>query len=219
MNSDISGEAASSSKGLILHPTMTVERTSTVLARLIRENTGETVEVRTIVEGLKDRSFGVLMILFAVPNAVITGISWILGAPIVLLALQFTFGRQTPWLPEFMLKQTLKQELFQSITIRVMHFLTKVERWLQPRWLWLSTRTAERILGLYLAFVAIILMAPIPFGNALPAFGIAFISAGLIEKDGIAIAIGMVLGFAGSIYIISVVGGLIYAGLKLLGLY
>ncbi len=44
-------------------------------------------------------------------------------------------------------------------------------------------------------------MMPVPFGNALPALGISFISIGLIEKDGKAAAIGVVLGFLGAIYI------------------
>ncbi len=44
-------------------------------------------------------------------------------------------------------------------------------------------------------------MMPIPFGNALPAFGIALMAVGLIEKDGKAAVIGMMLGFLGMLYI------------------
>jgi hypothetical protein len=53
-------------------------------------------------------------------------------------------------------------------------------------------------------------MMPIPFGNALPALGIALIAVGLIEKDGKAAVIGMVLGLLGALYI----GVAIAAGLE-----
>ena len=76
-----------------------------------------------------------------------------------------------------------------------------VERMLHPRWTWLVTGAAERALGLYIAVVTAFLMMPIPFGNALPALGISFMSAGLIERDGKAAALGMVLGFLGALYI------------------
>ncbi|MDX2263980.1 MAG: exopolysaccharide biosynthesis protein [Hyphomicrobiales bacterium] len=198
--------------------TLAVERTSTIFSRLVRENTGPEVEVRNIVRGLKDRSFGMLMVMFAVPNAVIPGISFILGAPIILFALQIVWGRKTPWLPEFMLKRRLSQELFQAITRRVSKFLVWTERWLKPRWVWMSGRIGQAVLGVYLAFTAIVLMAPIPWGNALPAFSIAFISIGLIEKDGAAISIGVLLGLAGAAFVTIFGGGFIYLVLRFLGL-
>jgi hypothetical protein len=201
----------------VIH-TLAVERTSTLFARLVRDNTGPEVEVRNIVKGLKDRSFGMLMIMFAVPNAVIPGISWILGAPIVLFALQIAFGRKTPWLPEFMLRQKLSQSLFQAIATRVTKFIVWAEKWLKPRLVWMSGRTGQSILGFYLAFIAIVLMAPIPFGNALPAFSIACISAGLIEKDGYAILLGLLLGILGTIYIAGTIGALLYVALRFFGL-
>ncbi len=217
MVSQFTGEVSVSPASEPLVHSLAVERTSTIFSRLIRENIGPEVELRQVVNGLKDRSFGVLMIMFAIPNAVIPGISFILGAPIVLFALQIVWGRKQPWLPEFMLKRKLSQELFTAIARRVSKFLVWTEKWLKPRWLWMSSRTAQIILGFYVAFIAIILMAPIPFGNALPAFSIACISAGLIEKDGIAIVLGIVLGALGTIYIIGSIGVLVAALLKLLG--
>ncbi len=194
-----------------------VERTSSIVARLARENTGRDVEIGEIVDALKDRSFGVLMIMFALPNAVIPGISWILGAPIILFGLQIASGRQKAWLPNIMLRRKLSASLFQTIAQRVQKFLVWIEKWLRPRWLFFFNGIGERLLGLYLACLAVVLMAPIPFGNWFPAFGISFISVGIIEKDGVAVTIGIILGLLGAVFIATVVGGLIAGGLSLLG--
>lgn len=200
-------------------PVPAVERTSTIVSRLVRETKSDTIEVRAIVEALQDRSFGVLMILFAVPNAVIPGISWIMGAPIVLMGLQIMMGRDTPWLPEFMLRQKISNELFQKIASRVTSFLAWAEKLVRPRWLWLTTNRAERFIGFFIALAAIVLMAPIPWGNALPAFSIAFFSIGLIEKDGLAIVVGFILGLLGAAFVAVFGGAVIYGILTLLGLY
>ena len=70
-----------------------------------------------------------------------------------------------------------------------------------PRWCSVVTGAGERFLGLYIAVIAGFLMMPIPFGNGLPALGIALMAVGLIEKDGKAAVAGMVLGFLGTLYI------------------
>lgn len=211
----------SQSPELTLQPSLeAAPRTSQIVANLARNASGDTIEVGTIVNALRDRSFGVLMILFAMPNAVIPGISWILGAPIVIVAMQLLLGRRKPWLPQFMLRRKLKLETFQAVAERTERFLVWIEQWLKPRFAWLTSRTAERLLGIYLALVAIVLMAPIPFGNALPALSISFIAAGLIEKDGLAILLGLVLGVAGTILVAALMGGaiaLIAAALALFG--
>jgi hypothetical protein len=60
-------------------------------------------------------------------------------------------------------------------------------------------------------------MVPVPFGNALPSFGIAVVAAGLLQKDGVAIAIGSLIGIAGTVYVLAVIGGIWAAARALLG--
>ncbi len=176
-------------------------KTSEAIAALAREASGQDISIGAIVAALKDRGFGVFIILFALPNAVIPGLSFILGAPVVLFALQLAFGRAEVWLPDVMRRRTLSAGLFGKIAARVERFLTWVEKRLRPRWTWLVSGRSERFLGLYIAAVAAFLMTPVPFGNALPALGISMMAAGLVEKDGKAAAVGIVLGLLGSLYI------------------
>ena len=70
---------------------------------------------------------------------------------------------------------------------------------------------------MWLTFLTIVLLVPIPFGNALPSFGIAIIAAGLLEKDGLAILVGSLIGILGTVYVIALVGGVFAAAKAIFG--
>jgi hypothetical protein len=181
------------------------ERTSAVVRALAASVSGEHVTFETILHALRDRGFGTLIILFALPNAIIPGMSIILGAPVVLFSLQLAFGRDEVWLPAFIHKRTIRLSLFQKTAARVEQFLLWIEKRSKLRWTWFVTGVAERFLGLYIAIIAAFLMTPVPLGNALPAIGISLMAIGLIEKDGKAAAAGAVIGFLGTLYIGTVI--------------
>lgn len=193
------------------------DRTSEIIARLEHEggNSGR-ITVGTIIDTLYNRSFGVVIILFALPNAVFP-LALVLGIPILLLTFQMIIGRQRPWLPEIMRQRTISRSMFSKIVLYVVKYLGKIERFLKPRWNFLTTNPMERLIGVWLTVVTLILMVPVPGGNTLPAFGITVTAAGLLEKDGVAIAAGMLIGLAGTVYVVSVVGGLLAAARAIFG--
>jgi hypothetical protein len=198
-------------------PEYTPDRTSEIIARLEHEG-GDNgrITVGTIIDTLYDRSFGVVIILFALPNTVFP-LAFVLGIPMLIFTFQMMIGRQRPWLPEFMRQQTIDRAMFSRIVVYVVKYLSMIERWLKPRWNFLTTNPMERLIGVWLTIVTLILMVPVPFGNALPSFGIAITAAGLLEKDGAAIATGMLIGLVGTIYVVSVVGGLLAAAQAIFG--
>ena len=183
------------------------ERTSRIFQRLAEQADGDRTSVGTIVDALYDRSFGVLIILFALPNAFLP-LAWVLGLPILLFTVQMAFGRQEPWLPDIMRRQSMKRETFIKVISFAARYLAKIEVWLKPRWNFLTTNAVERILGVYMTFLTLVLLVPAPFGNYLPAFGLAIIAAGLLEKDGLAIFIGTIVGALGAVYVVAVIGGI-----------
>jgi hypothetical protein len=191
-------------------------RTSEILSRLAAEDNGDSITVGKIVDALYDRSFGVVIILFALPNTIFP-VAWVLGTPILLLAIQMAFGQQRPWLPEFMRRQSFSRETFAKIISYVVHYLGKIEAYLKPRWEFLTTNRMERVIGIYMTIVTIILLVPVPFGNALPSFGLAIMAAGLLEKDGLAIVVGALVGVAGTIYVFAFMGGIWAAAKAIFG--
>jgi hypothetical protein len=193
------------------------ESASEILARLGRETEAESVDVGMLLDALKDRSFGIILILFALPN-VILPVAWVLGTPILLFSIQMMLGWQKPWLPAILRRPQLGRETFVKLMDYVSRYLSIIESWLKPRWTWLTTDRMERVIGAYLTFLTIVLLVPVPFGNALPSFGIAIIAAGLLEKDGVAIVVGSIIGLIGTGYIAALIGGVVAAGKAIFGL-
>ncbi len=183
------------------------ERTSEILVRLAEENSHPGVTIGALLDALKDRGFGVVLILFSFPNAILP-IAWILGTPILYFAVQLVLGLREPWLPEALRRPSVSHETFDRLMAYVIKYLRIVEQWLEPRWTWLTSRAMERVIGVYMVLLTLVLLVPIvPFGNALPAFGVGVMAVGLLEKDGLAIIVGALIGAAGAAYVLAVIGG------------
>lgn len=182
------------------------ERTSEILARLAVENSGQNVEVGEMLDALRERGFGILIFLFALPNAILP-IAWVLGTPVLIFALQLAIGLSEPWLPERMRKASIKTDTFTKLMAYAIKYLRILESWLKPRQAWLTCRLMERVIGVYIVFVTIILLIPVPFGNALPSFGIGIMAAGLLERDGVALIVGALIGALGSLWVLLLVTG------------
>lgn len=193
------------------------ERTSSAIARLGQETSGGDIALADVVEALKDRSFGAMLILFAMPNAVVPGVMFIVGGPIILIGFQLALGRKKPWLPDFMLKRRFRRATFKAITWHVGRFLAWIEQWLRPRASWLTSRPVERLLGVCIAGLAVLLLTPLPLGGTLPAIAISLIAAGLAEKDGAAVALGLAVGAVSVAYASAFAGGVASAAIALLG--
>lgn len=199
------------------------QRTSSLIASLSLEAAGRDVAISDdialadIVDALKDRSFGAMLILFALPNTVVPGVIFIVGGPIILIGFQLALGYRQPWLPQFMLRRRLRRSTVRAITLHAGRFLAWLEQWLRPRAFWLTSRAAERVLGLYIAGLAVLLITPLPLGATLPAIGISLIAAGLAEKDGAAVALGFAVGLAGAVYAAAFTGGMAMAAVTFVG--
>jgi hypothetical protein len=122
------------------------------------------------------------------------GTSAVLGLPLVLLAAQFLYGRKTPWLPRIVAERSIARTEFIALLARVNPVLRRVERILRPRLGVLVSPAAERVLGIVLLGLSLILFLPIPFGNMLPAAAICLMSLALVEHDGLIVVLGALLG-------------------------
>jgi hypothetical protein len=165
-------------------------------------------------DALDDRGFGVLILIFALPNLVPVNIpllSAVLGLPLVLLAAQLAYGRHKPWLPDWLARQSFPRLGFAAVVMHASPYLERAERLLRPRLPGLLSWTGERLIGVALLILALVLTAPIPLGNWLPAFAIAIIGLALVEKDGVAVLIGLGVGVVGLAVVATVIGGVIAA--------
>ena len=174
-------------------------RASRVLVETVGGFETERVSLADLLRGLKDRAFGLVMLLFALPNC-IPGpplFGSVLGIPLLFFGVQLAYGREFPWLPNFLGRYTIDRDTLLRLIVRSRPFLERVERVCQARLPVITGPRSERLLGVGMTILAMAVMLPLPFTNFVPAMGIAVISLGLLEEDGVTILIGLLLGAIG----------------------
>lgn len=169
---------------------------SQALLALARDGTSERISLQDLLDGIRAQARPALLILFALPNTVpsLPGISAITGLPLVFLTLQMMLALPVT-LPGFIARRSLKRADLLAVMRRTEPWLKKVERILAPRLLFLSTPAAERLAGACCVLLSLLIMAPIPFGNSLPAITIILIALGFLERDGYFVIAGIVAGW------------------------
>ncbi|WP_165216824.1 exopolysaccharide biosynthesis protein [Affinirhizobium pseudoryzae] len=184
---------------------------SAILHQLAGDVTRERIQVADLLAAMKDRAFGALIFIFAMPNVLPTppGTSAILGIPLLFLAAQMAFG-QTPWLPKLIAGRSMLRSDFAGMIAKASPWIAKAERMLKPRMTVLSTPLAERLIGCFCLVLALVLAMPIPLGNMLPALALCVIAFGILEKDGLWISLGVAIGIV-SLFLVA---GVIYAIIK-----
>lgn len=211
------GDASSGREGTA--PPANSRRTSALLRDYVASLTGDRVSLDSLRDALGDRGFGVLLFIFAVPNLIpvnIPLVSAVLGAPLVLLAAQLSYGRHKPWFPHWFTRQSVPRANFEAVVLRAIPYLERAEGFLRPRLTPLLSWTGERLIGLFLLVLTVVLALPIPFGNWLPAFAICIIGLAMVEKDGLAVLIGVAVGLLSLVVAGTVVIALMHAFFLLL---
>lgn len=189
-------------------------KVSQIIADLAREPR-ERVKLADLLAVLDERAFGVLMLILSLPNAVglgtIPGLSTVFGVPQIFVSLQMIVGARQPWLPDLVLERSIAMKDFRTMVVKAEPYLARLERLLRPRLAVISTRLVERLLGVMLLLLSITVALPIPFANQPPAVAQALLALGLIEQDGVAVLVGLIVAVI-ALAIAALVGGGIIAG-------
>lgn len=184
---------------------------SAVLRQLASEPGRERVSVRDLFAALGDRALAALLFVFAVPNVIPSppGLSTVLGVPLLFLSAQMLFGRKA-WLPAFVARRSMTRDDFEALMSKVLPWLERAEKWLRPRLSALALPPMEYVVGLVCLALAVILVLPIPLGNIPPAFAIALMALGVLERDGVWVLAGLLVTFLS----LTVVSGVLVAIVK-----
>ncbi|MFY7782333.1 MAG: exopolysaccharide biosynthesis protein, partial [Tagaea sp.] len=161
-----------------------------------------------------------LIVLLCLPNFLpfsVPGFSALTGLPIAFFCLLLLLGVKKPWLPAALMDRSVDRSSYASVVTRFVPWLVKMEGWVKPRLPALTSTAGERVIGLVGIPVAILLAAPIPFGNPPPAIALALLALGVLERDGRCV----ILGYAASALAFGLVGALVFglysAGSAVLG--
>lgn len=151
-----------------------------------------------IIDRLDERAYGFLILLLALPCCLpfVYILPQIVALPMLALAAQMALGRRHPWLPKALHDRSFSIPAFEKVLARASKYVGVVERVSTPRLKPVTSHLGARIVGLLMIAPMASILVPLPSTNTIPGIGVAVAALGLIERDGVLVILGLVLGLA-----------------------
>lgn len=196
--------------------------TSELLQLVVLQNNNDKMSVSEIKNSLHERGFGILLAIAALPIClpipVPPGYTTFFSIPLFIFSVQMMWGMKSPWLPEWISKKEINKTNLEKLIEKATPWLRKIESYLHPRLTYISVHAWERIIGIFAFIFTISIALPIPLTNFPPGWGILIMSLGLLNKDGLTIIVGMIVGTIG-IGITLIILSLIWMGVSVPSFY
>ncbi|QRM31111.1 exopolysaccharide biosynthesis protein [Microvirga sp. VF16] len=174
-------------------------RTSQILLALASQP-GERLTVRQIMAVLQDRAFALLIVLLGLPNCLPMPppIPLVCGLLLALVAIQIAFGREAPWLPRQLMNRSVARTDVERAVERAIPVFRRLERISRPRMTFLDTPFSMRLMGAIILVLALGLLFAPPFVGQIPlGLAVCLVGLGLVERDGLVIIGGLIIGSIG----------------------
>lgn len=194
--------------------------TSEVFIGLKTLGEGERISLGALTAALGDRAFGLLVLIFALPNIIpmIPGVSTVSGIVIAVVGLQMLIGRHDPWLPASLAERTLPRAQLALMVDRTVSWVVKLEAVARPRWTFMTRGAMRFALGAMFVLLGGILALPLSWiGNFPPGVALVVLSVGFLEEDGLLVAAGHAIGILATLLVVALVAALIAAALVSFG--
>lgn len=149
-----------------------------------------------LTDGMQERAFGFILLLLALPCGLpfVYILPQIVALPMIVLVFQMASGRSTPWLPENLRARELPIRRFLNVVDQARKYGGWLERLSHARLRWITSDFGTRVIGALLLIPCLSILVPLPLTNTTPGVAIAITSVGLIERDGIFVWLGIVIG-------------------------
>ncbi len=156
------------------------------------------VSLGWILDRLHERAFGLFLLVLALPCCIpfLYGVPQVVALPLAFVSAQITAGRRAPWLPEGLRARRVPVARLEELARRAGPWLRRVEAVSRPRLTALTRPPADRIVGVALLLFSASILVPLPGTNTVPGIAVALVAMGLLQRDGLLVAGGGVLGTA-----------------------
>ncbi|WP_035725046.1 exopolysaccharide biosynthesis protein [Fodinicurvata fenggangensis] len=160
--------------------------TSKILERLMQEAPTDRVTLGWILEHLKERSFGIVMLLIALVG-LLPGASLFAGLLLFVPAIQMILGRAVPALPRRIAARKFSTTRLERLVRRMIPALRLLERVVRPRW-GIHFETRKRVVGSVMLLLGATMLIPVPFSHVIPTLTIMLLAFAFLEEDGLLLA-------------------------------
>ncbi len=173
-------------------PTVTA---SHLFKQMCRRFEGANPTLGEVAQFAGPQASALLLLLLTLPEALplpVAGMSTILAIPLIFVSVRMIRYGAEIQLPVWLCQRTIPVRLFQDAAARLVTLLRHLERVSRPRWHGMVDAT--RSIGAACLVLAFVIALPIPFGNLLPALCIVGIAVGMLQRDGIIVAVSLAAG-------------------------
>src|ERR1700683_1634789 len=221
---------ASTDRSVDSAPAFPAIRTSQLLREILTKHPKvKNFTVQQIVDAIGERRIATSLMFFSIPGMLpVPGTSNLVGLPAGLVAGHLIAGKTEIKLPQFILQRSVPRRSLTVAIHAILPVLERVEKAVKPRHQWASHPAAHRALGVLVFLLALVIAFPNAGFNIAHAASIFIISLGLVERDGLAILLGVVAGIASLVLLTgagisaevlrSIAGGWVKKFLKKIGL-
>ncbi|MEO1150119.1 MAG: exopolysaccharide biosynthesis protein [Pseudomonadota bacterium] len=156
------------------------------------------VTLGALVAMMDRRSYGFLLLLLALPCCLpfVYVLPQLVALPMLALAAQLAAGRPHPWFPTRLANRSFAVAQFEGVISRASKYIGWFERLAYPRLTFLTEGLGVRIIGALLIIPCASILVPLPSTNTAPGIGVAIAAIGLIERDGLLVILGLLMGLA-----------------------
>lgn len=167
------------------------------------DNDDGEIPVRSIFETVGQKSFGPLLLVPGLivlsPISGIPGIPTLGGIAILLVAGQMLIGRESVWLPEFILDRTVKRPKMDKAKRFLLPIARFVDRFTGRRVESLTAAPWSYVIAGTCALIAVIMppLEAILFANVVTAAAVSAFGLALVAADGVLAIVAFVLTAAG----------------------
>lgn len=173
--------------------------TTQIIEDVVNKTSSDRISISDLLAAMHATGFGLAMMVFAfgVLIPMPPPIPSIIAIPLLIFSLQMILGYPSPRLPQMISRLSIKRSLLASMIQKSSPYIRKVERVLRPRFIFMTSTSAERIIGFLTLIFSISIALPVPFSNFIPGLGVLIISFGMMGKDGLMVFYGIVVGIIG----------------------
>lgn len=172
-----------------------------VLARLqgVTDQPDPKITCNSLIALLGPRSHALAIMVFCVLNLLPgpPGYSVVIGLAVMAFSVMMFFGSQIR-LWAFVGDRRLPLKLVQLLLAFLAKFTGIVSKLSRPRIAWMASRPMTLFISIFAFLMGAAMLVPIPFTNTLPSLGLAVICVGILNKDGLAVLVGIVIGLIGA---------------------
>ncbi|WP_341764227.1 exopolysaccharide biosynthesis protein [Candidatus Tisiphia endosymbiont of Beris chalybata] len=178
-------------------------KVSSIFYKLGQKDQQGITKISELIADFHENGLVLTMLFFAIPVAIPLpyppGFTTLMGLPLIILSIQMLLGLRQIFLPARINNYQISNMTLIKVSKKFVPIITVVEKYLKPRFNFSNSIYCEQFVGLVSLFCSIAVAVPLPLTNAIPALGIAVMTLGLLNRDGLIILLGFFISIIGLI--------------------